>query len=74
MTLSLFPINSRYAGAQTGRMTLPDGTQAVYVLRRFVPPASRFARVSVEEAQAIHRAAAHAWVPEEMDDFLRLAR
>ncbi len=45
MTLSLFPINSRYSGAQTGTLALPDGTQAVYVLRRFVPPASRFALI-----------------------------
>jgi len=42
-----FPPNSRYAGIPTATWTLPDGTQIVYLTRRFLPPADAF--VTVQE-------------------------
>ena len=39
----VFPTNSRYHGIDTATLTLPDGRLLVYVRRRFVPPADRFA-------------------------------
>lgn len=33
----LFPPNSRYAATETARMTRPDGTELIYLRRRFVP-------------------------------------
>jgi len=38
-----FPPTSRYAGIDLATLELPDGTQRVYLRRRFVPPSSHFA-------------------------------
>jgi hypothetical protein len=38
-----FPANSRYAATLTATLDLPDGKQVIYLQRRFVPPAERFA-------------------------------
>ena len=38
-----FPPTSRYAGIDLATLELPDGTQRVYLRRRFVPQSSRFA-------------------------------
>jgi hypothetical protein len=38
-----FPVDSRYHGLTTLTIEEPDGTKRVYVSRRFIPPADRFA-------------------------------
>ena len=38
----LLPANSRYRGLPTSTWTAPDGTQIVYLSRRFVPQPSSF--------------------------------
>jgi hypothetical protein len=38
-----FPANSRYRTTDTAIMELADGQTVVYLRRRFVPPAERFA-------------------------------
>jgi len=43
MTLYKFPPTSRYYGIATATLTRPDGTQVVFLRRRFLPAASRFA-------------------------------
>ena len=40
---STFPASSRYSGSETATLELPDGRTVLYLRRRFVPPASRFA-------------------------------
>jgi hypothetical protein len=40
---SLFTQNSRYLGISTNQITPPGGAPVVYLLRRFIPPASTFA-------------------------------
>ena len=42
-----FPPASRYHGVPTATMTLPDGREVAYLRRRFVPPATEFAEVSL---------------------------
>ena len=42
---ALFPANSRYYGMDTAKLTTTDGRMIVYLRRRFVPAASRFATV-----------------------------
>lgn len=39
----LFPANSRYQSVETTKLVLPDGTELVYLKRRFVPPPERLA-------------------------------
>jgi len=39
----MFPINSRYYLTPTARLVAADGTEVVYLRRRFVPPPERFA-------------------------------
>lgn len=39
-----FPANSRYQATETTRMTLPDGSEVVYLRRRFVPLPERLAQ------------------------------
>jgi hypothetical protein len=39
----LFPANSRYQNVETTKLVLPDGTEIVYLKRRFIPPPERFA-------------------------------
>ena len=39
-----FPANSRYQATETTRMTLPDGTEVVFLRRRFVPLPGRLAQ------------------------------
>jgi hypothetical protein len=39
---SSFPAQSRYAAVDTATLATPDGTQIVFLRRRFVPPAERF--------------------------------
>lgn len=43
---NLFPPNSRYYGIETAVLEQPDGTQAVFVRRRFVPPPEKFASLT----------------------------
>jgi hypothetical protein len=38
----LFPTNSRYQNTETTKFELPDGSERVYLKRRFVPPPERF--------------------------------
>lgn len=38
----LFPTNSRYQYVETTRLVRPDGTEVVYLKRRFVPQPERF--------------------------------
>lgn len=38
-----FPANSRYQMVDTTKLTLPDGTEVVYLRRRFAPPPERMA-------------------------------
>jgi hypothetical protein len=40
-----FPSNSRYSTIQTATLEMADGKVIVYLRRRFVPPAERFALV-----------------------------
>jgi hypothetical protein len=40
-----FPPNSRYANLQTATLETPDGRVTLYLRRRFVPPADRFAEI-----------------------------
>ena len=57
----LFPSNSRYVSTGTARLTLPDGTEIVYLLRRFVPQPDRLALLqehSVVERDRIDNIAA----------------
>lgn len=39
----LFPPTSRYHAVETATLRLPDGNEVVYLKRRFVPAADRFA-------------------------------
>jgi hypothetical protein len=39
----LFPANSSYQNVETRKLKLPDGTELVYLARRFVPPPERMA-------------------------------
>jgi len=41
----LYPPNSRYYGLDTATLTTADGRAIVYLRRRFVPPAERFALI-----------------------------
>jgi hypothetical protein len=38
-----FPTNSRYQNVETAKLTRPDGSEVVYLERRFVPQPERFA-------------------------------
>lgn len=42
-TAPTFPPNSRYNKTPLASLTMPDGTQVVYLKRRFVPPPENFA-------------------------------
>jgi hypothetical protein len=42
MANNSFPSSSRYSRVDTATFTAPDGTQAVYLKRRFVPPPENF--------------------------------
>lgn len=39
----LFPTNSRYQYVETAKLVRPDGSEVVYLKRRFVPQPERFA-------------------------------
>lgn len=41
----LFPPGSRYHGIDTATLVRTDGTELIYVRRRFLPPADRFTTV-----------------------------
>lgn len=41
----VFPANSRYQSVETAKLLLPDGTEVVYLRRRFVPPPDRMVLV-----------------------------
>lgn len=64
-----FPPASRYHGLPTATMALPDGRTAVFVTRRFLPPADRFAVVQtvtvVEGERLDNLAARHLGNPEQ---------
>ncbi len=58
---SLFAPNSRYASIPTATLETPDGRVTVYLRRRFVPPADRFAEIqqhTVSEGERIDQLAA----------------
>lgn len=40
---TLFPANSRYAGIDTATLSRAQGKTIIYLTRRFLPPAERFA-------------------------------
>lgn len=42
---TLFPATSRYHGLATAKIETPDGRTLVYLRRRFIPPAGRFAEL-----------------------------
>jgi hypothetical protein len=44
-TTTAFPPNSRYSAVATGKLEMEDGRTIVYLKRRFVPPAERFAEL-----------------------------
>lgn len=50
-----FPPNSRYATTGTATLTTPDGRTLVYLRRRFVPPADRFALLQEHTVSAGER-------------------
>jgi hypothetical protein len=57
----LFPANSRYQSTETTKLVLPDGTEVVYLQRRFVPSPDRMALLqehAVVEADRIDNIAA----------------
>lgn len=57
----LFPANSRYQSVETTKLELADGTEHVYLKRRFVPPPDRMALLQehlVVEADRIDNLAA----------------
>ncbi len=39
----MFPINSRYHGTPTAKLVTDDGTEIIYLRRRFIPAPERFA-------------------------------
>ncbi len=41
--MTRFPANSRYQATETTTLVLPDGTEIVYLKRRFVPAPERLA-------------------------------
>jgi hypothetical protein len=43
----VFPATSRYHDVETATVELPDGTELVYLRRRFVPSPDRFALLQV---------------------------
>lgn len=43
MSLPKFTANSRYAATETTRLVGPDGTEVVYLKRRFLPQPERLA-------------------------------
>ncbi len=43
MNLPKFPANSRYASTESTRLIRPDGTELVYLKRRFVPQPEQLA-------------------------------
>ena len=47
-----FPATSRYHGIETATIEDADGNKIVYVRRRFVPPAERFALIQVHSVAA----------------------
>jgi hypothetical protein len=60
---NLFPPNSRYNGVDTATWVDADGATIVYVQRRFIPSADRFALLqeyTVAEGDRLDNIAAHA--------------
>ena len=55
MTNFNFPPTSRYYATRTKTLTLEDGSQLVYLSRRFVPPGSAFALLSTHTVIAGER-------------------
>lgn len=56
-----FPPNSRYANLLTATLETPDGRVTLYLRRRFVPPADRFAELqqyTVSQGERIDQLAA----------------
>ena len=43
----MFPATSRYHDSETATLELPDGSELVYLRRRFVPSPDRFALLQV---------------------------
>ena len=56
-----FPANSRYNKTPLASLTMPDGTEVVYLRRRFVPPPENFALLqehTVTEGERLDQIAA----------------
>lgn len=51
MANSIFPKSSRYSAVDTAAFTAPDGTQSVYLRRRFVPQPENFATLSIYQVK-----------------------
>lgn len=64
-----FPANSRYNKTPLASLTMPDGTEVAYVMRRFVPPPENFALLqeyTVTEGERLdHIAAKYLGDPEQ---------
>lgn len=51
----LFPSTSRYHGLGARKVTRPDGTEVVYLARRFLPPPESFTLLHEHEVRAHDR-------------------
>jgi len=49
MSSSKFPANSRYFGLDTRKRVGDDGREVTYLIRRFVPPPSRYATLGFHQ-------------------------
>jgi len=59
---ALFPPGSRYHGLETSTLTLPDGREAIYLQRRFVPQPEQYALLQehvVTQGERLDNIAAH---------------
>ena len=65
----LFPLTSRYSGIETATIEDDDGRVTIYLRRRFLPPAGRFAllreHVVTQSERLDNRAALHLEDPEQ---------
>jgi hypothetical protein len=58
---NLFTATSRYYGIDTATLTAPDGTNIIYLRRRFLPPPERFQLLqehAVKQAERLDNVAA----------------
>jgi hypothetical protein len=55
LSANLFPPSSRYFGLPATVLTLPDGRQAIYLRRRFIPQPERFSLLQMHTVQSGER-------------------